>query len=201
LAVLPFLAAAILMELTPGPNMSWLAMLSATRGRMAGLRAVAGVSLGLALLGTAAAFGLTAVIHDIPAIYGLIRWAGVAFLVFLAVEAWFAKPAADTTAANIHGWFWRGAIVNLLNPKAAIVYVTLVPQALPPEGDRLANTLALSAIYVTIATVVHVGIVLFASTLTRFAAQPERQQFIQKLFAVLMIGVALWVAVETAPGS
>lgn len=199
MTLLPFLVVAIVMELTPGPNMSWLAMLSATQGRNAGLRAVAGVSMGLAILGLAAAFGLTVIIDRVPVVYQLIRWAGVAFLVFLAIEAWLAKPQVEINVLRDGRWFWRGVIVNILNPKAAAVYVTLIPQALPDGGDRLAATLGLSAVYVAIATAAHLGIVLFASTLTRFTQRPELQRATQKIFAVLMVGVAVWVAVASAP--
>lgn len=197
--MLPFLAAAILMELTPGPNMSWLAMLSATQGRRAGAMAVAGVSLGLTILAVAAAFGLTAAIGAFPAVYGFMRWAGVGFLVILAIEAWFAKPASESETRPAKSWFWRGLIVNVLNPKAAAVYVTLIPAALSPGVDRVNETLWLSAIYVAIATIVHLSIVAFAGLLTRFTQAPARRQLVQRSFAILMLGVAVWVAIATAP--
>ena len=64
--VLEFLAASLLIELTPGPNMAWLALLGASRGRLAALAAVAGVALGLSVAGTAAALGVSTLIGTTP---------------------------------------------------------------------------------------------------------------------------------------
>ena len=83
-----FLIAAIVMELTPGPNMAWLALLSAREGRRAGFVAVAGIALGLSLLAIAASAGFAALIDTYPLLYEAIRWAGVLFLLYLAFEAW-----------------------------------------------------------------------------------------------------------------
>jgi threonine/homoserine/homoserine lactone efflux protein len=93
--IIPFLVAVALIELTPGPNMGWLALVSLARGRLAGFAAVAGVTLGLAGWMLAAAFGLTQLLLIWPPLYQIIRWAGVVFLLWLAWEAGAAtRPAA-----------------------------------------------------------------------------------------------------------
>ena len=83
-----FLLTAILIELTPGPNMAWLALLGASRGRIAALGAVAGIALGLAIAGAAAAFGVSALIGKTPWVFQALRWAGALYLLYLAWDAW-----------------------------------------------------------------------------------------------------------------
>src|SRR5690606_24551245 len=78
----------LLVELTPGPNMGSLAALSASQGRTAGFRAVAGVTLGLAFYMLLAVLGVAEILAAAPLVYGALRWAGVAYLLYLAWEAW-----------------------------------------------------------------------------------------------------------------
>ena len=92
-----FAFAAVLVELTPGPNMAWLALLAATEGRARGFAAVAGVALGLGLMGAAAALGLAALVQTQPQVYQALRWAGMLYLLWLALEAWRAASSTPCT--------------------------------------------------------------------------------------------------------
>ncbi|MEX0859651.1 MAG: LysE family transporter, partial [Cucumibacter sp.] len=87
-ALLPFFAACIAVELTPGPNMAYLALLGANRGRFAGFFAVAGVALGLLTIGLLAASGVSAVVESNRYVWEALRWAGVAYLLWLAYDTW-----------------------------------------------------------------------------------------------------------------
>ena len=83
-----FAATCFVIELTPGPNMAYLAVLSTSNGRRAGFAATLGVSLGLLIVGLAAAVGLTAIIVNSRWIYEALRWSGVLYLLWLAWEGW-----------------------------------------------------------------------------------------------------------------
>ena len=83
-----FALTSFLVELTPGPNMAYLALVAATEGRRPGYAAVAGVALGLAIVGLLAALGLATLIAASPLAYQALRWAGVAYLMWLAWEGW-----------------------------------------------------------------------------------------------------------------
>ena len=199
--VLPFLAAVALMELTPGPNMGWLAIVSLSQGRTAGLAAVAGITLGLTLWMVAAAFGLTEVVLLWPALYQTIRWAGVGFLLWLAWDAWRSTgDGADAAPIETRrrALFRRGLIGNLLNPKAALLYVVLLPGFIrPAQGPLLAQALTLGSLHVVVSVVVHSVIVLTAARaggalLTR--AQGPRMR---AAMALGLIAVAVWTAWET----
>ena len=189
-----FLAAALVMELTPGPNMTWLALLSAREGRRAGLQAVAGIAAGLAVMGVVAASGAAALIATYPLVYEVLRWAGILFLLYLAVEAWVGeKMVAARDDQGRH--FRRGFVINILNPKAAAVFLVMIPAFAGTSGASW--LLAMSAIYLAIATAVHALIVVFASNLQQLVANPRREVIARRIFAVLLAGVAIWFAMST----
>lgn len=198
-ALFSFALASLLIELTPGPNMAYLAILAADRGRMAGLAAVAGVALGLALLGLLAIFGLGALVLEQPLLYQILRWTGVAYLLFLAWEAWRdSRKPIQALEAGEGGWrfFRRGLITNLLNPKAALFYITVMPSFLTTA--TLAEAMSFGAIYVAVATAVHAGVVLLAGTVQPLLTLPARRRTMGLVFALLLIAIAAWVAYATA---
>lgn len=118
-ALVAFALASLVIELTPGPNMTYLALLSARHGRRPGYAAVLGVAVGLALLGSLASVGLATLLQSSPPLYGILRWGGVGYLLYLAWEAWNEKLSKDTTTDDGR-YFIRGLTTNVLNPKAAL---------------------------------------------------------------------------------
>ncbi|OJF95907.1 lysine transporter LysE [Pararhizobium antarcticum] len=197
--VLPFSIAAVLIEITPGPNMTWLAVVSAVEGRRRGFVAVAGVALGLALIGIAGALGAAALIDGSRVLYEALRWAGVLFLFYLAIEGWLAASRPETAAAGTaSGYFLRGLLTNVLNPKALLFYVAVLPGFVAPGPDVVVQTLALTAVYVLIATVIHGLIVLLAGSLAPVLNDPLRERRVRRVLSVLLAGVALWFALTTA---
>ena len=199
--LLSYVITCIAIELTPGPNMAYLALLSAERGRMAGLPAVAGVALGLALLGALAAFGVGELIVGQPWLYEGLRWGGIAYLIYLAYDAWAdgQRPveALDPTQLGRQS-FRRGLINNLLNPKAALFYITVMPNFVVAGTSPLGQTILLGAIYVAVATAIHAGVVLLASAVQPLLTQAGSRRIMGGLFAALLLAVALWVGVATA---
>lgn len=191
-----FLIAAMVMEITPGPNMTWLALLSAREGRVAGFHAVAGIATGLTVLAIFAAIGAAALITTWPLLYTALRWGGVLFLLFLAWEAWIGEKD-DANAVEPGRQFRRGLIVNLLNPKAAAVFIVVIPGFAgsdAPAGALIAMTLT----YLAIATLAHVLIVAFAGSFERALADPRRERIVRRIFALALAGVAIWFAFGTA---
>lgn len=198
-ALLAFALASLLIELTPGPNMAYLAILAADRGRPAGLAAVAGVALGLTGLGLLAVFGLGTLVLEQPWLYQILRWTGVAYLLYLAWEAWRDSRKPIDILDPIEGarrFFLRGLITNLLNPKAALFYVTVMPNFLtsPSYGE----TLVFGSVYVLVATLVHAGVVFLAGTVQPLLTAPASRRQMGVLFALLLMAVACWVAWSTA---
>jgi len=199
--VLPFLAAVALMELTPGPNMGWLAIVSLSQGRTAGLAAVAGITLGLTVWMVAAAFGLTEVVLVRPALYQAIRWAGVGFLLWLAWDAWRSTgDGADAAPIETRrrALFRRGLIGNLLNPKAALLYVVLLPGFIrPAQGPLLAQALTLGSLHVVVSVIVHSIIVLTAARAGGALLTRAQGPGMRAAMALGLVAVAVWTAWET----
>src|SRR5215510_11387241 len=201
--LLAFALTALIIEITPGPNMTYLAALSLTGGMRAGFAAVAGIAIGLATYGIVAALGLAAVIDNSPLLFGILRWGGVAYLLWLAWEAWSSERETSpdaTDGLDVGPWiaFRRGLITNLLNPKAAVFYVAMLPDFVRPgAGSVMSQTLALSAIYVTIATVIHAGIVGLAGSLQPMVAASGSRRIVRRLLALALVGIAIWFAFST----
>lgn len=187
----------LLIELTPGPNMAYLAALTLGAGRRAGLAALAGVALGLALIGVAAAAGLAALVAASPMVWNALRWAGGLYMLYLAWETW--RGEAETSPAQTRSfsdsgirYFSRGLITNILNPKAALFYVAIVPRFLPKQGATLIDGLALTGISVAVATAVHLAIVLLAAQMHPLLSQPSRMERTRRILAIGLAGIALW---------
>lgn len=199
--LVPFLTAAVLMEITPGPNMSWLALVSLSQGRRTGLAAVGGITLGLTIWMVTAAFGLTEVVMLWPSVYQAIRWAGVLFLFYLAWDAW---SSTDTGSAEHHDvasqrkLFRRGLIGNLLNPKAALLYMVLLPGFMRPDhGSTLVQALTLGILHVLVSVAVHTTIVLTASGAGNHMVTRSKSPVFRAIMALSLVAVALWTAWET----
>jgi threonine/homoserine/homoserine lactone efflux protein len=194
--LLPFFLTALVLELTPGPNMAWLALLSATAGRRAGFAAVSGITLGLGLQGALAAFGVARAIAAVPALYSVLHLAGVVFLLWLAWESWrdandpaHHLPGGGETAPQ---GFRRGLVSNLLNPKAAVFFITVLPGFLP-AGAGVSAALVLSAVYLAVATAVHAVIVTAAGGLGGWLSDPAVSVRMHRLQAVALLAVAVWL--------
>jgi threonine/homoserine/homoserine lactone efflux protein len=201
--LLAFALTALIIEITPGPNMTYLAALSLSGGMRTGFAAVAGIAIGLMTYGIVAALGLAAVIDNSPLLYGLLRWGGVAYLLWLAWEAWSVERETSSSATkgpDDNPWiaFRRGLVTNLLNPKAAVFYVAVLPEFVRPgAGSVMSQTLALSTVYVTIATIIHAGIVALAGSLQSMVAASNSRRLVRRLLALALVVIAVWFALTT----
>ena len=184
-----FAAAVLLIELTPGPNMAWLAGLAATEGKRSGFAAVAGVALGLLANGALAALGLATLLTAMPALLQGLRLAGAAMMVWLAIEAWRGAEKAPPPTATRRA-FATGALLNLLNPKAYLFFVVVAPEFMGGRTLGLAEALTLALVSTVIATLIHLAIVLAGSRAQAWLADPARTCWVRRGFAVVMLGVA-----------
>jgi threonine/homoserine/homoserine lactone efflux protein len=194
-----FVLTSLIIEMTPGPNMAYLAVLGASRGRVAGFAAVLGVALGLALLGVVVGLGGGSLILNNRVAYEVLRWAGALYLCWLAYDSW--KDARQPVAAvpvnpSLFVQLRRGVITNLLNPKAALFFIAVVPEFISGPAPSVRELAVLVSIYVAVATIVHGLIVLLAGTLQAFLAAPQRRKMAGNVFAVVLFLVAVWLFVS-----
>lgn len=193
-----FVLASILIELTPGPNMTWLAVLGASRGRATALAAVAGICLGLAIAAAVASLGLTAILMEFPSLFQVLRWAGTLYLFYLAWDAWHddASELGNTTATR-GAAFRQGLISNILNPKAYLFYAAMLPQFISGSMALVWEVAMLSAIYVAVAAAIHAGIALLSGSMATFLETSPHATTIRKSLAVLIAVAAVWFFYST----
>lgn len=170
--------------------MAWLAALALSRGRRPALIAVAGVATGLSFLGLMAALGLGALVVGSPWLYQTFRGLGFLYLLFLAWQTWKPPKVEDERG---FGSFRDGLMTNLLNPKAGLFYLAVLPAFIDPGRDAvMAQTLILASAYVAVATIIHMAIVIFASTARGALERKGSIDVIRKGLALGLVGVALW---------
>jgi len=201
---LQFALVALAMVLTPGPNMIYLISRSICQGRAAGLISLGGIALGFAVYLMCAALGLTAIFLSVPLAYDVLRIAGVIYLLYLAWQA--LKPGGrspfqvrDLPQDSPRRLFGMGLFTSLLNPKIAILYVSLLPQFIRPEqGSVLVQSLVLGSTQIAISLSVNAVIVLMAGSVAAFFATRPTWQVVQRwLMGTVLAGLAVRMAVES----
>jgi len=197
--LLGFALASLIIELTPGPNMTYLAVLSAQQGRSAGYMAAAGVALGLAIMGIAAALGLASIIGASPALFAILRWGGVTYLLYLAWDAW-READMPPRPVETSRYFLQGLVTNLLNPKAALFYVTVMPSFLVAGEESPFSWVLLASVYVGIATAIHLVIVTASGMLEPVLTRGMGRVVVSRAFAVVLVAVAAWMVWSTRSG-
>ena len=189
--------------LTPGPNMIYLISRSITQGPAAGIVSLGGVALGFAFYMLCAAFGITALLFAVPYAYDALRFAGVAYLLWLAWQALKPNGRSPFQVKKLqvdgpHKLFAMGFVTNLLNPKIAMLYLALLPQFIDPTvGSVLTQSLALGTIQNVISVGVNAMIALTAGSITGYlAARPMWLKAQRWLMGTVLAGFALKMAFE-----
>lgn len=179
-AVLGMALVALGMVLTPGPNMVYLVSRSISQGRRAGLISLAGTVVGFLTYMTAANLGLAAVFVLVPWLYVALKAVGAAYLLYLAwktlrpggTSPFEAAVLPRDSAAKL---FRMGLVTNLLNPKAAIMYVALIPQFIDPAaGHTMLQGFVLGGVQITVSMVVNAALVVAAGTIATFLLRRPR---------------------------
>jgi threonine/homoserine/homoserine lactone efflux protein len=172
-----FALAALVLVLTPGPNMIYCISRTLCQGRAAGMTSLAGVLLGFLVHLLAAALGLTALLMAVPLAFDAIRLAGAAYLLWLAWQAVKPGGAGPFQARELPvdppaTLFRMGFLTNLLNPKVAMFYLSFFPQFLDPErGSVLLQSLQLGAVQIGVSGSVNALLVLGAGAITAFLSR------------------------------
>ena len=200
---LAFAAVALGMVLTPGPNMAYLVSRSICQGRAAGLISLGGVALAFVVYVFAAALGITALVFAVPLAYDALRIAGACYLGWLAWRA--LKPGGrspfqvrELKPDSPRRLFAMGFLTNLLNPKAAVLYLSLLPQFIRPQaGGVLMQSLALGFTQIAISVAVNALIVLAAGSLAAFLAGRPFWAAVQRwIMGTVLAGLAVRMATE-----
>ncbi|ANC03805.1 MULTISPECIES: LysE family translocator [Pseudomonas] len=201
--LLAFALIALGMVLTPGPNMVYLISRSICQGRVAGLISLGGVAMGFVFYMLCAALGITALVMAVPYAYDALRIGGALYLLYLAWQA--LKPGGrspfqvrDLPADSPRRLFMMGFLTNLLNPKIAVMYLSLMPQFIEPgHGSVLLQSLVLGSTQIVISVTVNAIIALMAGSIAVFlAGRPLWQQAQRWLMGTVLAALAVRMLAE-----
>lgn len=201
---LAFALVAFGLVLTPGPNMLYLVSRSISQGRKAGLISLIGVGLGFIVYMLFAAFGITALLMTVPLAYDALRIGGALYLLYLAWQA--VKPGGrspfqvrDLPADSPRQLIVMGFMTNLLNPKAAVLYLSLLPQFIDAQrGNVLGQSLLLGFTQIVISLSINAAIAMMAGTIAGFLAGRPTWLVVQRwLMGTVLAGLAVRMATES----
>jgi threonine/homoserine/homoserine lactone efflux protein len=198
-----FALVALGLVLTPGPNMIYVISRSLCQGRVAGLISLGGVALGFVFYMVCSALGITALLLAVPFAYDLLRFGGAAYLLYLAWQA--VKPGgrspfqvADLPRDRPRKLFAMGFVTNVLNPKIAIMYLSLLPQFVDPAaGHVLAQSLTLGVTQIAISVTVNAMFALTAGSIAQFLGQRPTWLVVQRwIMGTVLAGLAFRIAAQ-----
>ncbi len=135
----PFLVAVLVICVAPGPDMAFVMASGLSRGPRGALLAATGVSVGVTVWVLVTAFGLGALVTELPEISMALRIAGAVYLAYLAWDTWrnAGKHAVDGQHDDGHRMFWRGTMTNLANPKMALFFTAFLPQFVDADNGSI----------------------------------------------------------------
>ncbi len=193
---LGFLAAAIVIAVTPGPGAVASMGAGASHGYRAALALILGLQAALLCQLAIVAVGLGALLAASEGAFAVLKIAGAGYLVWLGVQKWRAADGADPAplpAAGHRGFFAQGLLVNLSNPKAIVFIAALVPSFVDPAAPQLPQYAAIGATLCATDVIVMSGYALAAARAGRWLASPAAQRRARRFFGSLFVaaGVAL----------
>ena len=200
--IILFGLAALVMVLTPGPNMIYLISRSISQGKSAGIISLAGVICGFFFHIIMVSLGLTAIFFAVPYAYTILKFTGAAYLLYLAYKA-VRSGGKNIFEIDPHTkkdsrlkLFNMGFLTNVLNPKIAVFYLSFFPQFIKPQyGAVYTQTLQLGITQIIISFTVNLLIVLFAARMAAFfSAKPTWIKFQKWFMASVLTGLALKMA-------
>jgi threonine/homoserine/homoserine lactone efflux protein len=190
-----FMAGALALNLAPGPDMTFVLAQTTHRGTRAGMAAALGIGVGAVFYTILTAFGLAALFAAWPLAFDIVRYAGAAYLVWIALGMVRHPPHLSAPAAehSVHKAFWQGVLTDLLNPKVAIFFIAFLPQFVEKEaGHAWLQILLLGITFVISGTTVNCTVAFGGGKLaSRLRWSPAIGKILGWISASVMLGLAL----------
>jgi len=203
--LLLFGLAALIMVLSPGPNMIYLISRSLSQGKKAGIISLFGVMCGFLFHILMVSFGLTAIFFAVPYAFVVVKFLGVGYLLYLAYNTVKSKNKIFDADQNLKSdkplkFFNIGLLTNILNPKMAVFYLSFFPQFIKPEyGSILGQSFQLGIIQIIISFSVNFLILISAAKMAKWFSKKPIWLRIQKWFmASVLTGLAVKMALAKA---
>lgn len=198
-----FALASVAIMLIPGPAVLYVLNRSVSDGRRVGLAAVAGIELGSLVHVVAATVGLSAVLATSATAFNAVKWLGVAYLAFVGIRT-LTRPApaldADSSGVSARRAFAQGVLVNVLNPKVALFFLSFLPQFIrPANGHAGLQALVLGLVFVLVGCITDGSYSLVASALRKVLLRGRTLPFVRRYVAgTMFLGLGLVAATASA---
>ncbi|MFI7702311.1 LysE family translocator [Nonomuraea sp. NPDC049480] len=197
-SVWSFAAVVALLTLTPGLDTALILRTSLVAGRRPAWGVTLGIQLGTLAWGVLTAAGLSALLAASRPAYEVLRWAGVAYLVWMGVRMILAKqhdlPDQQRQEVGFRRAFGRGLTTNLLNPKVGAFYVAMLPQFIPDGAPHAVMGLLLAGVHVAEGLVWSAALIGFASLMSGFLRSAAVRRILDRLTGVVIVGFGVRLA-------
>jgi threonine/homoserine/homoserine lactone efflux protein len=202
---LGFMIAAIAVNLTPGPDIAYVATRTLAEGRAAGIAGALGIATGTLVHTLLAALGLSSLFLYAPVAFDVVKYAGAVYLVWIAFRLWRREteltkltPLKDS---GIGRAFTDGALTNVLNPKVALFFLALLPQFVnAAKGGVASQMIALGLAFNFSGTLVNVAVAaITARARGAVQASPVVIRLVRRVAAVVFLGMAARLALVQRP--
>jgi threonine/homoserine/homoserine lactone efflux protein len=205
--VAPFLVVALVVVVTPGVDMALVTKNALVHGRESAVATALGINVGVALWTITAALGVAAIVQKSAPAFAVIKLTGAAYLVFLGVQALRAARRAEASALGLpptvhlgaRGAFRQGLISNVLNPKIAVFFTSLLPQFIDREASPLPALLLLGALFNTLGLVWLTAYALAAARGRGVLHRPRIRMLLDYLSGTVLIALGVRIALERRP--
>ncbi len=201
-----FVATAVLLNLTPGPDTMFILGNSVSRGRQAGMASALGISAGCLVHTLAAALGLSAILMTSSLAFAFVKFVGAAYLIYLGIKMLISKNSADLmkggpTSPTYWTAFRQGMITNVLNPKVALFFLALLPQFIDKAAlQPVMGFMILGTTFVVTGTIWGVMLASFAAGIRkRFQHNPRFGSLLNRFSGLVFIGLGLKLALSRKP--
>jgi threonine/homoserine/homoserine lactone efflux protein len=201
--LIPFLLVAAVIIVTPGPDMAVLTRSAMSGGRRAAMATALGIEAGLLVWAAASVLGIAAVLSASAEAFTIVRLAGAVYLVWLgATSLWAAVRGRSEPVAHVGrapGWrspFAQGFLSNLLNPKIAVLFTSLIPQFVTPGADAGLQSGILAAVFWTAGFAWITSFALVAGTFSDVLRRSRVRRTIDAITGAVLVALGLRLAAE-----
>lgn len=201
-ALIAFSVAAGLLTITPGLDVALVLRTAAVEGTKKAWLAALGVCIGTLGWGAIAALGLGALLAASQLAFEILKWAGAAYLVWLGLNlilkprTRFELTGAQTAPRSDLGWLWKGALNNLLNPKAGVFYVSFLPQFVPAHVRAAPFMFGLACIHVAMGLVWFAVLIGATRPIAGFLQRASVVRWLDRLTGGVFLGFGVRLAME-----
>lgn len=204
--LIAFMGATIALLFIPGPAVIYILNRSIADGRTVGLAAVAGLEVGDSIQALFAALGISAVLATSAEMFNVVKWAGVAYLMYAGIRTLMSRPsevAAEASHVSLKQAFRQGILVNALNPKTGLFFLSIFPQFVDANADNAkSQSLVLGAVFVVMATVFNGTLSFTASSLRDLLLRGKSLYIIRRYVSGgLFIGLGLLAVLAGRPAT